>query len=407
MNALPPDRPRYNGLTRTEPTLAARSYWGADEFRRDLEAIWYRNWILVCREADVPAPSHYQVVKIGTQEILVLRDEAGKLRAFHNTCRHRGSQLCREERGKLKGRLLVCPYHAWSYSTKGDLVGVPSRSLPDGFDRADFSLYPVALSIWRGFVFVNLDERAVDQAADGFDPESADLANWPLETLVRGHAFKKVMNCNWKIFWENFNECLHCPGVHKDLSRLVPIYGRGFMARHDDPDWERHAEDPAPRFSGGLRQGSQTWSADGLAHGPVFETLTAAERTSGQTYVTHLPSMFVVGHVDYVRTVRLLPLGPEHTELTAEWLFDPVALASGKVDLANIVDFGMQVLGEDAAICEVNQKGLRSMRHETGVLMPEEYDVYRFHEWVRAQHASGSSQVEPPRAPAAEMQDRS
>ena len=68
------------------------------------------------------------------------------------------------------------------------------------------------------------------------------------------------MNCNWKIFWENFNECLHCPGVHKHLSQLVPIYGRGLMARHDDPEWARHADNDAPEFSGGLRAGAETWS---------------------------------------------------------------------------------------------------------------------------------------------------
>ena len=89
--------------------------------------------------------------------------------------------------------------------------------------------------------------------------------------------------------------------------------------------------------------------------------------------------MFIVGHVDYVRTVRLVPLGPEQTELTAEWLFPPEALAPG-ADIDNIVAFGTQVLEEDAAICEINQKGLHSMRHEAGVLMPEEYDLHRFHQ---------------------------
>ena len=118
------------------------------------------------------------------------------------------------------------------------------------------------------------------------------------------------MNCNWKIFWENFNECLHCPGVHKHLSQLVPIYGRGLMGRHDDPEWDRHADNDAPEFSGGLRGGAETWSADGRAHGPKFPQLTEAEQAQGQTYATHLPSMFVVGHVDYVRSVSLDRSGP-------------------------------------------------------------------------------------------------
>jgi glycine betaine catabolism A len=160
------------------------------------------------------------------------------------------------------------------------------------------------------------------------------------------------------------------------------------MARHDDPDWARHADNDAPEFSGRLRAGAETWSADGHAHGPQFSGLTDAERAVGQSYAMNLPSMFIVGHVDYVRIVRLLPLGPEKTELTAEWLFPETPSAEA---LDNIVSFGTQVLEEDAGVCEINQKGLHSRRFEAGVLMPEEYDLYRFHEWVRARHRAAES----------------
>ncbi|MER8786682.1 aromatic ring-hydroxylating dioxygenase subunit alpha [Mesorhizobium sp. M0983] len=388
MQPSPNERGPYNDLTRAEPTLPSSAYWDIAGYQRDLEAIWYRNWLLVCREADLAQPLAFRTFRIGTQEIVVLRDETGELRAFHNTCRHRGSQLCQQSEGRLRARLITCPYHAWSYSLRGDLVRVPSKSLPDGFDKADHPLYRVALSVWRGFVFVNLAQDAAGSAETSFDPASGNLANWPLETLLSGHVLRKVMNCNWKIFWENFNECLHCPGVHKDLSRLVPIYGRGLMGRHDDPEWARHADNDAPEFAGGLRAGAETWSRDGRVHGSVFSSLTPAERAAGQTYATNLPSMFVVGHVDYVRTVRLVPLGPEQTELTAEWLFSPEALVDPAADIDNIVAFGTQVLEEDADICEVNQKGLRSMRHKAGVLMPEEYDLHRFHNWVRERHAA-------------------
>ncbi|MBX3579866.1 MAG: aromatic ring-hydroxylating dioxygenase subunit alpha [Rhizobiaceae bacterium] len=387
MSASPAKADPYNGLKRLEPTLPRDVYVSADAYQRDLDAIWYRNWLMVCRSADIAEPLAFRVVEIGTQQVLVVRDETGQLRAFHNTCRHRGSQLCQEHEGRLKARLLTCPYHAWSYSLRGDLVRVPSKSLPEGFDRADYPLYKVALSEWRGFVFINLADEPVAGVAETFDAGSVSLANWPLESLVRGHVFQKTMACNWKIFWENFNECLHCPGVHKSLSHLVPIYGRGLMARHDDPEWERHADNDSPEFSGGLRKGAETWSADGRVHGAPFAGLTAADLAAGQSYATHLPSMFVVGHADYVRTVRLRPLGPEETELTAEWLFLPEQMSAPGFDLDNIVSFGMQVLLEDAAICEVNQRGLRSKRHAEGVLMPEEYDLHRFHDWVRGQHA--------------------
>ncbi len=367
-------------------TLPQQLYVGEEAYRFDAEVMLKSVWLYACTVAHVKNPGDWYLFELGETSAIILRGRDGEIRAFHNTCRHRGSQLCQESAGRLKARLLTCPYHAWSYSLRGDLVRVPSKSLPDGFDKADHPLYRVALSTWRGFVFVNLAENPEGTAPSSFDPASGDLGNWPLEGLVSGHVLRKVMNCNWKIFWENFNECLHCPGVHKELSRLVPIYGRGLMARHDDPEWKRHADSDAPEFSGGLRDGAETWSRDGRAHGPAFAGLTAAERAAGQTYATSLPSMFIVGHVDYVRVVRLAPLGPEQTELTAEWLFSPEALAATDID--NIVAFGTQVLEEDAGICEVNQRGLRSLRHQAGVLMPEEYDLHRFHQWVRARHAA-------------------
>jgi Rieske 2Fe-2S family protein len=378
----------YNGLTSLQRTLPTTAYVSPDSFARDIAAIWEREWIYVCRARDIPDALNFRTVRIGAQSVVLLRDETGELRAFLNTCRHRGSELCAATEGRLKARLLTCPYHAWSYSLRGDLVRVPSKSLPDGFDKADYGLYKVGCSVWRGFVFVNLSETPLASVEATFDPQSGDLANWPLEDLVSGHVMTKTIACNWKVFWENYNECLHCPGVHKHLSQLVPIYGRGLMAREDDPEWSRHADNDAPEFSGGLRRGAETWSQDGIAHGPVFSDLTPAEQQAGQTYATHLPSMFVVGHVDYVRVVSLLPLGPQETQLRAEWLFPPEAMANPG-NIANIVEFGEQVLQEDADICEVNQRGFSSSRHISGVLMPEEYDLHRFHQWVKERHAQG------------------
>ena len=123
----------YHGLRQAEQTLPTSAYLDPGAYQRDLDAIWYRRWIMVCRAADIAEPLAYRVFTIGTQEVLVVRDETGALRAFHNTCRHRGSQLCQGTSGRLKARLLTCPYHAWSYSLRGDLVRVPSKSLPEGF----------------------------------------------------------------------------------------------------------------------------------------------------------------------------------------------------------------------------------------------------------------------------------
>ena len=132
--------------------------------------------------------------------------------------------------------------------------------------------------------------------------------------------------------------------------------------------------------------GCPTWSVDGTSLGHEFRHLTAEERRIGYHFMTSLPSQYVVAHVDHVRSTRLLPLGPEETELSVEWLFPRETLADPSVDIQKACAFSSQVLAEDGAVCERNQRGLRAARHE-GVLMPEEYEVYRLHQWLRAELA--------------------
>jgi Rieske 2Fe-2S family protein len=197
----------------------------------------------------------------------------------------------------------------------------------------------------------------------------------------------KTVNSNWKIFWENYNECLHCPGVHPKLSQLVPIYGRGLLEERDDPQWRAHLDDADPKFKGGLRRGAVSWSLDGGATGIPFPGLAEEDRKAGHVYMTGLPSVFLVGHVDYVRVVRVLPLGPERTELRVEYLFSAQTLADPDFDMRNVVEFTNLVMTEDAEVCELNQSGLHAAPHARGVVMPEEYVIRQFHEWLRAELA--------------------
>jgi Rieske 2Fe-2S family protein len=373
--------PGYTGLTELTEGLPAGAYFDAQRYERELERIWYRNWIYIGRSTGLAAPRAFQTVQIGDQKILVVRDDAGRLAAFHNTCRHRGAELCRESAGSLRTGAIVCPYHAWVYDLHGELLRTSSKRDPEGFDRADYPLYGVRVLDWRGFVFVCLARNAPPLERQ-FDLPLSRMDAWPLEDLVIGHVLSKPIESNWKIFWENYNECLHCPSVHPKLSSLVPIFGRGLLEERDDPQWSRHAEDPDPKYKGGLRAGAATWSTDGRAVGRPFPGLTAEDRRTGHIYLTALPSMFIVGHIDYVRTVRLLPLGPTRCELRVEYLFSRETLADPAFDMSKVVDFTNQVMMEDAEVCEINQRGLRARDHVRGVVMPEEYAIRQFHEWI-------------------------
>jgi Rieske 2Fe-2S family protein len=375
----------YNGLERPVPGLSAAAYFDPRQFERDLERIWYRHWIYVGRSSEVAVSRAFRTFEIGDQKLLLLRDDAGVLQGFHNTCRHRGAALCREPAGFMRSGAIVCPYHAWAYSQNGELLRTSSKNR-SGFAVADYPLYRVLVREWQGFIFVSLSNHA-PPFETLFDVPLNRLDAWSLTDLVLGHVLEKTIQCNWKIFWENYNECLHCPGVHPQLSDLVPLFGRGLQDERDDPEWSAHRDNPDPRYKGGLRNGARTWSLNGQVTGVPFENVTAADAKVGHVYMTGLPSMFIVGHIDYVRVVRLRPLGPEQSELRVEYLFSRETLANPGFDLANIRDFTNTVMTEDAQACELNQRGLRALPHDRGVVMPEEYLIRQFHAWIQAELA--------------------
>jgi Rieske 2Fe-2S family protein len=376
----------YNGLTEHTAGLPADAYFDPRQYERELQRIWYRNWVYVGRSSDVMRARAFRTFELGDQKILLVRDDQGVLQGFHNTCRHRGAALCRETEGILRTGSIICPYHAWVYNLQGDLLRTSSKAHAGGFDMADHPLYKISVKEWNGFIFVALTGNP-PPFEKIFDLPLNRLDAWPLQELVVGHVLLKTVHSNWKIFWENYNECLHCPGVHPKLSQLVPIYGRGLLEERDDPDWIAHAGDPDPKYRGGLRSGAATWSLDGRSTGKPFPDLSDADRQAGHVYMTSLPSVFLVGHVDYVRVVRLLPLGPEKTELRVEYLFSPQTLADPGFDMRNVVDFTNLVMTEDAEVCELNQRGLRAGPHARGVVMPEEYVIRQFHDWLRAELA--------------------
>lgn len=373
----------FNGLSRPMPSLPAEWYTDPQHFAREMTEIWSRNWVYLCRADALEGPQAFRTFEVARQPILILRDKDGALRGFFNTCRHRGSILCQEASGTFKKPMITCPYHQWAYDLTGRLRAIGAMRPVEGFDRADHPLLPISVTVWGGFIFANLDAKAdeFDLPAGG---EAALVANWPLAELKVGHSYTKRLACDWKVFWENYNECLHCPNIHPELSSLVPIYGRAIMSREDDPDWATHADDEAPHRAGTLREGAQSWSMDGMAQG-CLPGLTEDDLAAGQRYVTSMPSVFIAHHADYVRSVRITPISAEEMELSVDWLFHPDQLARPDFDIKRIVDFGVLVLEQDGAACELNQAGMRSAPFTNGVLMQEEHEVFHFQEWVRAQ----------------------
>ncbi len=377
------DKKGFNNLTEVIPSLAAKSYFDERTYESELTSIWYQNWIYAGRADEIKNVGDFKSVRLGSQNILLVRSTDLVINGFFNTCRHRGSKLCTQDKGNLKTKHISCPYHRWTYSLDGALVKTPHLTPTDDFDRSNYSLYPVAVEQWGGCLFVNLAGENATSFDLSMDPSYDLLDNWPLQDLKLAHSYQSRLQCNWKIFWENFVECYHCPGLHPELCDLVPIYKRTQVSHDDEPDWENHQQDTDPSYRGGIKTGAGSWSMDGKIHGCVFPKLSTEERQIGFVYVQNLPSVFVVAHADYVRIVSILPDGPDGILLKVEWLLSEESLAKENLALAKIVDFGLLIIQQDATICELNQQGVQSIPHHNGVLMPQEYDVANFHRWVQ------------------------
>lgn len=368
-------------LNEIRPSLPAHWYYDDEHYQRELAAVWYRDWVCVGHRSELRRDGDYLVAKIGAQSVIITQAPDGKIRAWHNTCRHRGSLLCKESRGRFRNGRIVCPYHTWTYSTDGKLLATPGRLDADDFNHDDYSLFGVHVAGWKGFIFVNLSDTPKESLDTFLGDEKLYLANWPIESMHSVHREVITVNCNWKLFWENYSECYHCPRLHPELCKVMPVYREAVFDDADLPGWKPRFE--GDRGFGRVADGASTWTMDGKTASPDLKGLSEEEREIGVVFSSVNGSMYVVGHPDYVRSVRIVPQGPEQIELVVDWML-PEDFGEVSDDLIeHITGLAKLVIRQDGEACELNQQGLKSPRFEQGVLVPQEYPLWDFHEWLR------------------------
>ena len=360
-------------LERLEAGLPATWYHDPEHYRRELDAFWYRGWVAACREEELPLAGDWVTARIGTQSVVVLRSESG-IRAFHNTCRHRGSILCEKERGRFARGRIVCPYHAWTYDLDGKLVGTPRRMETPDFKPEDFPLFDVALRTWGGFVFVCLSSPKQPSFP-------AQYRNYRFEHLRIGKRIVADVKANWKLLAENFAECFHCPPVHPELCRVVTAY-------QDAGAWGlRNRKEEKAEFA----PGATTLTLDGTSRIPAFPGLNEKERQTIYLAETVLPNLFLNIQPDYVNSHMMFPTGPESVRIVYDWLFEPRHLPLKEADLRHYVGLWEVTNAQDARNCEWQQQGIHALPFEHGHYVPQEFDAHRFAQWVRQGLASGKS----------------
>ena len=368
------------GLARTLPASAYRS---------DAVLAWERErffdgtWACVGRSELVPEPKSQRAIRVGGEGVLLARGEDGELRAFYNTCRHRGHELLADGECR-KRRAIACPYHSWAYNLDGTLRQATRFSDVPGFDPAEFGLLPVAVREWDGWIFGNLsgDAPELDQVLGGLD---GHLRDWEIQRLVVKASHEYVVQANWKLIVENYLECYHCPSIHPELCRVSPP---------DSGDLLEHSG----VWLGGpmeLRAGAETMSLDGASRGARLPALSD-EQARQIFYYALFPNLLISPHPDYVMTHRLYPISPGQTWVECAWLFAPEASDQPGFDPAYAVDFWDITNRQDFTACEAVQRGLASRGYVPGPFDYREADVYSFQAMVARAYLLGS--IEPPRA---------
>jgi Rieske 2Fe-2S family protein len=315
------------------------------------------SWVCVGRESELREGKVTQRgLMIGDIPVIVTWN-GENLRAFANTCRHRGHELIPD--GETNNRRAVaCPYHGWGYTLDGSLIATPKMELNGSKD--DYSLKSLPLAQWQGWVFINASGDAAPFAEHLGDMDAL-ISPYNSAELVVADRHSYVVNANWKLIVENYHECYHCPSIHPELCEVSPPESGDNMRG-------------AGAWVGGtmvLRDGMDTMSLDGRSFGRNLPGVDPRE----VLYIGLFPNLLISPHPDYVMAHRMLPLDVDRTWVECTWLFP-----ADVEDPSYGVKFWDITNRQDWAACESVQRGVTSPHFVPGPFASSEDAV---HQWVR------------------------
>jgi len=334
-------------------TLERKYYVGPDVYEAETERIFLRRWLYAGRTSELEKPGAYFLFDIEDESIIVLRDHEGRIHAHHNLCRHRGTRLVTEATGTFP-KSIQCPYHAWTYALDGTLTGAPFMDEVESFCRADYPLKTVRVALWEGCVFINLSDDP-QPFEDAFAPFLGKFTRWDLADLQIAHRIVYELEANWKLVFQNYSECYHCPALHPALNRLTPF-------RNAENDLEE-----GPLLGGPMRMeidgGSMTMSGQRCA--PPLGDLKGDELSQVQ-YYTVFPNLLLSLHPDYALIHRVDRLAMDRTRIVCEWLFHPDAIAASDFDPSEAIEFWNMTNLQDWGVSRLSQAGISSRAYTPG-----------------------------------------
>jgi Rieske 2Fe-2S family protein len=365
-------------------------YTTPEAFAFDLRTIFGRAWVLAGLACELAGPGAAMALTVGTSPIVILRDRDGEIRAFHNSCRHRGAMVCPP--GLSQRQLLVCPYHQWSYDLAGKLV--IARRMQESFDPAEHSLKPVHVRDIAGCLYVSLadDPPPIEEYAQGLAPL---LAPHDLPNARLAHTETFIEKANWKLVMENARECYHCAARHPDLALTFPTEVKAhfaadtagkvarFEARMEAAglpvgptigDWWQ-----AIRFP--LNDGVFSMTMDGK-HAVRRLMVDKEGGDIGSVRWATEPNAFSHALADHTFVFMAEPRGPQETLVTGKWFVHRDAVEGVDYHVESLVALWLNTNKQDIELVENNQCGVNGIGYEPGPYSEEaEALVRRFTNW--------------------------
>ncbi len=358
-------------------------------FEREMDLIFSRTWRLAGFAEDIGEPGDFKAVQAGLNNILVVMDRDGQLRAFHNLCRHRGTQLLRSV-GKVK-QVITCPYHDWTYDLEGRLIAVPEEAAFGSLDKSCLGLKPASVALWRSMIFVHPDPNA-GSLQDWFAPIEPHLGPHDVASLIELPGARKVyrFRANWKFVAENFIDVYHLKHLHA---------GTLHMYDHAKAVYGFHG----PHFA--LREPLAPYYADDIENLAEMPLVLPKDRL-GAWVPLLFPGLGLAESESSWSSFHIIPRAVDLTEVeirtqvkaAAESEFKRQARRSasfwskrirGKYKAEDGMSEGDPLIGgdfmqEDIHVCEQQQRALASPLFETGPASVGESPILRHQEIVLA-----------------------
>jgi glycine betaine catabolism A len=350
-NVASSSRKTTDTFTAGAKSLSQRYFVSPEIFAEEQKKIFAKQWVLVGHQNQIARSGDYFISEVAGESLIVVRDKRSTIRAFYNVCRHRGTRLREDQSGHAFA--IQCPYHAWTYALDGRLVGAPHMDDVPGFDKADYSLHPVHLGLWEGLIFVNLVDSPTP-VEEWFAPLAGKFSHWNLPMLRSAKVINYDVQANWKLMFENYSECYHCPGVHPELSKLSPY----------DSAENDLTEGP---FLGGFMRITKGNSLTISGKSCALSVGAFGEDDFHRVfYYSIFPNTLLSLHPDYAMVHQLHPLSPARTLILCNWFFHPEAFERKDFKPEDAIEFWDMTNKQDWHVCELSQQGIASRAYTPG-----------------------------------------